>query len=52
MKEKIKERISYLEQQIAAGNRLDGWSLEGAKKELKKLKESIINIPFDRLNGV
>jgi hypothetical protein len=35
---KIKKRITYLESQIAAGPRLDGWSLEGAKKELKKLK--------------
>ena len=48
----LKERITYLEQQIAAGDRLDGWSLEGAKKELKKLKESITNIPFDKLNGI
>mgnify|MGYP006193083211 CR=1 FL=1 len=37
--QKIKERIAYLEQQIAAGNRLDGWSLEGAKRELKKIKK-------------
>ena len=36
---KIIERIKYLEAQIAAGGRLDGWSLEGAKKELKKLKK-------------
>lgn len=56
--DKIKERINYLESQIAAGGRLDGWSLEGAKKELEKLKESIINIPlikgmpFDKLNGI
>ena len=34
----LKKRITYLESQIAAGPRLDGWSLEGAKKELKKLK--------------
>jgi len=39
MKEKLKERIIYLEQQVAAGDRLDGWSLEGAKKELTKLKK-------------
>ena len=36
---KIKKRITYLESQIAAGPRLDGWSLEGAKKELTKLKK-------------
>ena len=44
MKEKLKERIIYLEQQVAAGDRLDGWSLEGAKKELIKLKEKINEI--------
>tara|TARA_R110002153_G_scaffold101900_2_gene238249 strand:+ start:2411 stop:2545 length:135 start_codon:yes stop_codon:yes gene_type:complete len=38
-KKAIKERIIYLEQQIAASNRLDGWSLAGAKKELKELKK-------------
>ena len=38
-KKTLKERIIYLEQQIAASNRLDGWSLAGAKKELTKLKE-------------
>ena len=37
-KQSMKDRIVYLEQQIAGGNRLDGWSLEGAKKELNKLK--------------
>ena len=37
-KQSILDRVAYLEQQIAAGNRLDGWSLEGAKKELNKLK--------------
>ena len=37
--QKIKERIAYLEQQIAAGNRLDGWSLAGAKRELEKIKK-------------
>ena len=36
---KLKERIAYLNAQIAAGNRLDGWSLVGAKKELIKLKK-------------
>ena len=35
----LKERITYLEQQIAASSRLDGWSLAGAKKELIKLKK-------------
>ena len=40
MDKKTKERIIYLEQQIAAGNRIDGYSLEGHKEELKKLKEN------------
>ena len=34
----LKERIAYLNSQIAAGDRLDGWSLAGAKQELLKLK--------------
>ena len=34
---KVKERIVFLQQQIAAGNRLDGYVLDGHKKELKKL---------------
>ena len=38
-KKLLKERIIYLEQQVAAGDRLDGWSLKGAKKELIKLKK-------------
>ena len=38
-KKLLKERIIYLEQQVAAGDRLDGWSLKGAKKELTKLKK-------------
>jgi|TARA_B100000287_G_scaffold421610_1_gene462518 hypothetical protein len=44
MDKKILKRITYLESQIAAGDRLDGWSLEGAKKELKKLKKQWKNI--------
>jgi len=41
MLKKLKKRITYLESQIAAGPRLDGWSLKGAKKELKVLKEKL-----------
>tara|TARA_R110001592_G_scaffold81966_1_gene242988 strand:+ start:235 stop:372 length:138 start_codon:yes stop_codon:yes gene_type:complete len=44
MLERIKKRIIYLEQQVAAGDRLDGWSLEGAKKELIILKEKLNEI--------
>ena len=42
----LQKRINYLESQLAAKDRLDGWTLEGHKKELKKLKkelEGIIN---------
>ena len=39
-KEKEREkRMFFLQQQIAAGERLDGWSLQGAKDELKRLEE-------------
>ena len=38
--DKIRQkRIEYLEQQIAAGDRLDGYTLEGHKKELEALKQ-------------
>ena len=37
----LKERKSFLEQQIAAGNRLDGYTLEGHKKELKEIIKKI-----------
>ena len=36
---KVKDRITYLEQEVAAGGRLDGWSLEGTKKELNELNK-------------
>ena len=39
--EKIKERMNYLRQQIAASGRLDGWSLDGAKDELKILEKQL-----------
>jgi hypothetical protein len=37
----LKKRIMYLKAQVAAGARLDGWSLRGAKKELTELKKTI-----------
>ena len=43
-KELLKKRIIYLKSQVAAGARLDGWSLEGARKELIKLKKQWKNI--------
>ena len=36
---KRKDRIVFLQQQIAAEARLDGWTLKGAKEELKRLEE-------------
>lgn len=44
MDKKTKERILYLEQQIAAGDRLDGYTLEGHKKELKEIKDKNSNL--------
>ena len=38
-KKLLKRRIGYLNMEIAAGARHDGWTLEGFKKELKKLKK-------------
>ena len=37
-KEKIKERIKYLEGELAHEGYLDGWVIKGHKKELKELK--------------
>ena len=34
---RVEERISYLREQIAAGDRLDGYVLEGHKEELETL---------------
>jgi hypothetical protein len=36
--EKIKERIKYLEGELAHEGYLDGWVIKGHKKELKELK--------------
>ena len=37
--QKLKKRINYLISEVAAGHRLDGWALNGARKELQKLKK-------------
>ena len=39
--EKIIKRIQYLESEIAAGSKHDGYVMEGLKKELKELNEKI-----------
>ena len=41
IKNPILKRIKYLESEIAAGGRLDGWSLKGAKKELKEQNKKL-----------
>ena len=38
---RIEERIFFLQQQLAAKDRLDGWTLQGHKDELKKPIENI-----------
>jgi len=38
-KKALKKRINYLISEVAAGHRLDGWSLNGARRELIKLKK-------------
>ena len=38
-RKKIEDRINFLEQQISAGGRLDGYVLQGHRDEMKKLKE-------------
>ena len=39
--EKLKKRKTFLEQQIAAGSRLDGYSLQGHKEELEEVIKKI-----------
>ena len=41
---KLKKRINYLISEVAAGHRLDGWALNGARRELQKLKKQWKNI--------
>lgn len=43
----IKKRITYLEHELAS-KRHDGYTEEGLKKELKKLKEKWINISIEQ----
>ena len=49
--EKILKRIKYLESEIAAESRHDGYVIEGLKKELKKLKEKINKTQKDKWPG-
>ena len=44
---KIKERITYLEHELAS-KRHDGYVEEGLKKELKKLKKQWTNISTEQ----
>ena len=36
----VKKRIKHLESEIAAGDKHDGWTLKGLKKELKDVVEA------------
>ena len=40
----LQKRIDYLEHQLAAKDRLDGWTSEGHQEELKKLKKELEDI--------
>jgi len=42
--EKLKDRIGYVSQQIAAANRTDGWTNAGMKEELIRLIEELNSI--------
>ena len=37
-KQSVSDRIKYLESELAAKDRQDGWVVEGLQKELDKLK--------------
>ncbi len=41
LEDRISKRISYLRLQIIHEGRLDGWTLEGHKKELKYLEKEL-----------
>ena len=41
MESKDEKRIKYLQAEIAAGGRSDGWTLKGLKEELKVLLEKV-----------
>jgi len=47
MDKKILKRIKYLETEIAAESRHDGYVIEGLKKELKKLKKQWKNTSIE-----
>jgi Fic family protein len=44
----LQKRIDYLTHQLAAKDRLDGWTAEGHEKELKKLKKELEDIINNR----
>ena len=39
--EKIQERIKYVQQQLAAAGRNDGWVVQGMKDELERLEKKL-----------
>ena len=40
----VRSRIKYLEQELAARDRQDGWVIEGLRKELERLKAKQLKI--------
>ena len=49
--EEIIGRIQYLESEISAESKYDGYVIKGLKKELKKLKEKTNQTPKDKWPG-
>jgi len=47
---KLKKRITYLESELAAESRHDGYVIAGFKKELKKLKVELWKNTFTEEN--
>jgi len=39
--EQIQERIKYVQQQLAAAGRTDGWVVQGMKEELERLEKKL-----------
>lgn len=44
MKQTLKQRITYLKQELAARGHQDGWLIQGLKKELVRLEKKQDNI--------
>ena len=40
-KQTLEERITYVKQQLSAHGHLDGWVIQGFKKELQRLEKKL-----------